>query len=158
MNAEISRKIEETMHNVLRDYNEQNVESTLSHFYFDENFLAYLLNESQIASKEEYRSFLETEFNQMPPLEIHILNSRVSVYRTMATFFGECVLSPKVLDDDGASTVEVTAEGNVFTLNRINIENRDLIPVRFTAVLREFNDSWKINQLHFSSMSMTRAA
>lgn len=158
MNAEISNKIEDTVQNALRAYNERNTELTLSYFHFDENFLGYALDGSKISSREEYRQLLEAEFNSRIPHELHILRSRISVYRTMATFSCECDLRSAPLDNLNPPTVSLIAEGNVFSLKKIDIESPFSVPVRFTAVLREFDERWKINQLHFSALSMTQAA
>lgn len=158
MNAEISNKIEMTIQSVLGAYNERNTELTLSHFHFDENFLGYAMDGSRISSREEYRQLLEAEFNSRKQHELHILRSRVSVYRTMATFSGECDLRSAPQDNPNPPTVSLIAEGNVFSLKKINIESPFSVPVRFTAVLREFDDRWKINQLHFSAISLTQAA
>lgn len=158
MNAEISNKIENTVQNALRAYNERNAELTLSYFHFDENFLGYALDGSKISNREEYRQLLEAEFNARIPHELHVVQSRICVYRTMATFSGECDLRSVPVDSLNPPTVSLIAEGNVFSLKKINIESPSSIPVRFTAVLREFDERWKINQLHFSALSMTQAA
>ena len=158
MNAEIRNKIEKTIQEVVSAYNQRNTELTLSYFHFDENFLGYALDGSKISNREEYRKLLEAEFNSRIPNELHVLRSRVSVYRTMATFSGECDLRSAPLDNLNPPTVNLIAEGNVFSLKRIDIESPFSVPVRITAVLREFDERWKINQLHFSALSLTQAA
>ncbi len=134
MNSETVMKIEKAIRNMIDAFNERDTELTLTYFYFDENFLSYGPDGSKTTSREQYRQLLENEFNKLAAKQIEIVWSKISVYRTMATFVGECYLRSTGL---GA---------------------QDPVPIRFTAVLREINDRWKINQLCFSSDVLTQAA
>ncbi len=134
MSAETGAKIQKTIMNMLNAFNERDVELTLSNFYFDENFLGYGLDGTKVSNREETRRHLEDDFSKSTEVELEVLWSKVSVYRIMATFVGE-----------GAIKFRDSAES-------------DPIPIRLTAVLREINDRWKINQLHFSRDALTEAA
>ncbi len=134
MSSEAGMKIEKAMRNMLDAFNERDTELTLTYFYFDENFLSYGLDGSKTTSREQYRQLLENEFHKLAAKQIEIVWHKISIYRTMATFVGECDLR---LTGFGA---------------------QDPVPIRFTAVLREINDRWKINQLCFSSDVLTQAA
>ncbi len=134
MSAENTAKIQKTMMNMLNAFNERDVESTLSKFYFDDNFLSYGIDGSKISNREETRRHLEGYFGKFEEIELEVVWSKVTVYRIMATFVGECTLK-----------------------SRDNAQSNP-IPMRLTAVLRDVNDRWKINQLHFSTDALTQAA
>lgn len=134
MATETNARIEKTIKNMLSAFNERDVELTLSCFYFDENFLSYGMDGSRSAEREEWRKLLENEFNRLSTQELEVKWSKISVYRTMATFVAECSLVAK------------------------DQSEWEVVPLRMTAVLREINDRWKINQLYFSTESITRAA
>ena len=134
MSAENTAKIQKTMMNMLNAFNERDVESTLSNFYFDDNFLSYGLDGAKISNREETRRHLEDYFSKTAEIELEVVWSKVSVYRIMATFVGEC------------------------TLKFRDSVQPNPIPIRLTAVLRDINDRWKVNQLHFSTDALTQAA
>lgn len=151
-------EIEKAIVDAISAYNDRNIELTLSHFHFDENFIGYSLDGSKITSRDDFMGHLKYEFSQTNSLQINVMANHVSIYRTMSIFSGECVLRASDEQESHLGTVEVNAEGNVFTLKKVNIDRFTPIPFRFTAVLRQIHDSWKINQLHFSGMAVTRAA
>ena len=134
MSAETGAKIQKTIMNMLNAFNERDVELTLSNFYFDDNFLSYGLDGTKVSNREEIRRHLEDDFNKSADRELEFIWNKVSIYRTMATFVGEGSIKFK----DSAQS--------------------EPVPVRLTAVLREVNDRWKINQLHFSKDGLTKAA
>lgn len=134
MSSETGMKIEKTIRNMLDAFNERDTELTLTYFYFDENFLSYGLDGSKTTSREQYRQLLENDFNKLVAKQIEIVWHKISIYRTMATFVCECSMQFSGFGDQAP------------------------VPIRFTAVLREINDRWKINQLCFSSDVLTQAA
>ena len=125
MSAETGAKIQKAIMNMLSAFNERDVELTLSNFYFDDNFLSYGLDGTRISNREEIRRHLEDDFNKSADRELEFTWNKVSIYRTMATFVGEGFMKSK----DG--------------------DQSNPLPIRMTAVLREINDRWKINQLYF---------
>lgn len=125
MSAETGAKIQKAIMNMLSAFNERDVELTLSNFYFDDNFLSYGLDGTRISNRDEIRRHLEDDFNKSADRELEFTWNKVSIYRTMATFVGEGFMKSK----DG--------------------DQSNPLPIRMTAVLREINDRWKINQLYF---------
>lgn len=134
MSAETGSKIQKAIMNMLNAFNERDVELTLSNFYFDDNFLSYGLDGTRVSNREEIRRHLEDDFNKSADRELEFTWNKVSIYRTVATFVGEGFMKLKDCDPSNP------------------------LPIRMTAVLREINDRWKINQLYFSRDSLTEAA